>query len=546
MDAQVHYSVLGTVRAVRGRGTELDLGPPKRLALLSLLVLRAPGPVSLRDAMDVLWDDEPPVSAVNVIHRNIGALRRLLEPGLRSRAMAEHLARSADGYRLLLDTSTSDLIRFRDLRAQAQSSVKNGDAAQAAVHFTDALRLWRSPVVSDGTYVAQHPVFTSVRHEFVATAKEAADVALAAAPAATEEVLTALRRAVEVHPFDEALHSHIIAALASTGRRAEALEQFERIRRTLADDLGVEPGPGPHSVHQRFLRRRHTHTAEPGRRSRPALDSIHLPEDSVPFVGRAEALNRCQQLLTPAQTPRSTATIIALCGLAGVGKTTLAVQDGSGSHFPREKSPPNMLAVSGAVGQRTSDNGDLDVQGHPRAAQVDHSRGRTPLGRSSTRRPVGSGTWGSSCRPAPAHFGPLKRRNDLHTPVGKATRNGNNIRHPDCRHRATRRCWCPPGDRQTCTGESRLLRPRRHGYHAPHHPYEGVNGCDQPVNRHAPSAVHRTGRVGPGDKPTATGGTGPGHRAVEAGGGASGRHPVSRRAVRGPAGLVGPARAEAP
>ena len=102
-DAVVRYAILGPVRAARGTD-ELDLGPPKRLALFALLVLRAPGPLTLSEAIDVLWDDEPPASAANVVHRHIGALRRTLEPQLRSRSDARHLVRAADGYRLLVDT----------------------------------------------------------------------------------------------------------------------------------------------------------------------------------------------------------------------------------------------------------------------------------------------------------------------------------------------------------------------------------------------------------------------------------------------------------
>ncbi|MEW1773462.1 hypothetical protein [Streptomyces sp. NPDC086777] len=119
MDAIVRYTLLDTVRALRV-DTELDLGPPKRPALFSLL-LRAPGPVSLNDAVDVLWSDEPRASAVNVVHRHIGSLRKILDPGLHSRTDAEHLARAADGYRLLVDASTSDLLRFRDLRRRRNS-----------------------------------------------------------------------------------------------------------------------------------------------------------------------------------------------------------------------------------------------------------------------------------------------------------------------------------------------------------------------------------------------------------------------------------------
>ncbi|MFJ5036041.1 BTAD domain-containing putative transcriptional regulator [Streptomyces sp. NPDC088560] len=323
------------MRAIRGK-TEIDLGPPKRLALLALLLLRAPGPLTLSEAVDIMWDDEPPPSAVNVVHRHIGALRRTLEPDLRSRTNGEHLVRAADGYRLLVDTSTSDLLRFRDLRVQAQLAAKGGAPAQAAQGFVEALRLWRGPVVA-GTSVARHPVFISVGHEFVATVKEAADAVLTAAPALTEEVLAVLRHAVDGHPFDEALHSRLISALAVTGRQAEALRQFENIRGALAEELGVEPGPELRATQQHLLQRRLTRdpvgaASRAGEAGKPA----QLPADCVSFAGRQQALSQCLELLPLEKKSRPPTTTAAICGMAGVGKTTLAVHWGHlvADHFP--------------------------------------------------------------------------------------------------------------------------------------------------------------------------------------------------------------------
>ncbi len=336
MDATVRYSVLGTVRALRG-DTEIDLGPPKRMALLALLLLRAPGPLTLSEAVDILWDDEPPPSAANVVHRHIGALRRALEPELRSRTHAVHLVRAADGYRLLADTSTSDLLCFRDLRARAQLALDGGAPAQAAQDFMAALRLWRGPVVAAGTQVARHPVFTSVGHEFTATVKEAADAVLRAAPALTEEVLAALRRAAEHHPFDEALHCRIITALAATGRQAEAMQQFEYVRRGLADELGVEPGPELLAARQRLLRRRVVGEPHPSARPpRAGGGPARLPADCPSFAGRREVLDQCLELLPLEGESRPPATAAAICGMAGVGKTTLAVHWGHlvAGHFP--------------------------------------------------------------------------------------------------------------------------------------------------------------------------------------------------------------------
>lgn len=352
MDTPVRYSILGTVRVQRG-GTELDPGPPKRLALLSLLLLRAPAPLTLAEAVDLLWDTEPPASAVNVVHRHIGALRRTLEPRLRSRTKAEHLVRAADGYRLLVDASTSDLLRFRDLRAQAKAAVRAGDPAEAAAAYTEALRLWRGPVVAAGTAVAHHPRFTAVGDEYVATVKDATDVVLAAAPALTEEVLGALRRAVECHPFDEEIHARIIAALAATGRQAEALRQFEGIRGTLADELGVEPGPGLRAARQQLLRGGVTREAgrqadPPQHRHAPAPQAgpAQLPARSEFFAGRADLVSRLTEP-APEQGGRTPATTVAVSGMAGVGKTTLAVHC---AHLLADRYPDGQIL--------------LDLQGH--------------------------------------------------------------------------------------------------------------------------------------------------------------------------------------
>ncbi|MFF0970555.1 BTAD domain-containing putative transcriptional regulator [Streptomyces sp. NPDC003703] len=329
MDAAVRYSILGTVRAVRGEA-ELTVGPPKRLALLSLLLLRAPGPLTLSEAVDVLWEDDPPPSAVNVVHRHIGALRRVLEPGLSSRAQAAHLVRAADGYRLLVDASTSDLLRFRELRAQARLAVRAGEPVRAARCLVEALRLWRGPVVAAGTPVSGHPAFVSVGHEFVAAAKEAADVVLTSAPEGAEEVLAVLRTAVDCHPFDEALHSRIIAALAATGRQAEALRHFETVRTVLAEELGVEPGPGLRAAQQHLLQHGggdgDDATAGPAPAPREQCAAVaHLPADSAVFTGRQAELAQLEQLLGPASADRPSGTTAVLCGMPGIGKTTLAV-----------------------------------------------------------------------------------------------------------------------------------------------------------------------------------------------------------------------------
>ncbi|MDR4215797.1 winged helix-turn-helix domain-containing protein, partial [Bacillus paralicheniformis] len=75
-----------------------ELGPPQQRLLLSVLLAYAGKPVSLDTLVDLLWEDEPPSSAVNVVHRYVGTLRRLFEPELPTRATGSWLIREAGAY----------------------------------------------------------------------------------------------------------------------------------------------------------------------------------------------------------------------------------------------------------------------------------------------------------------------------------------------------------------------------------------------------------------------------------------------------------------
>ena len=119
---QVRFSVLGPIRAWRGP-IELNLGSNQQRAILALLLVRANYLVSVDDLTELLWEEQPPASAVNVIHKHIGAIRRLLEPDLAARAGGRWLTRHGPAYRLAVDEDMSDLISFRRLVRDAGSAL---------------------------------------------------------------------------------------------------------------------------------------------------------------------------------------------------------------------------------------------------------------------------------------------------------------------------------------------------------------------------------------------------------------------------------------
>ncbi|WP_345651165.1 AfsR/SARP family transcriptional regulator [Streptomyces tremellae] len=358
----MRFTVLGPVRAWRGE-TELALGPPKQRALLALLLTQAGHPVAMHEIVDVLWGQGPPDSAVNVVHRHVGALRRLLEPGLPGRGASRCLVRGSGGYRLDVAPGALDLLRFRSMREEAERLARADEPAKATELLVGALGLWRGPTASGiPSQARSHPVFTAVDREHLLALKGAAEYALAAGPGVTERVLITLRRAAAHHPLDEVLQARLMLVLAATGHQAEALEVHRAVRTRLADDLGIDPGPELRSAQEQVLRQsvapasgaageaepqgragaaEAVGTAHPaaGPRVRPA----QLPPDLAVFSGRRAELARSRALLPAAGGQPGAVVISAIGGMAGVGKTTLAVH---WAHEVADRFPDGQLYVN--------------------------------------------------------------------------------------------------------------------------------------------------------------------------------------------------------
>lgn len=175
----VQFSLLGPVRAWRGPA-EVDLGPGQQRAVLALLLVRANQLVSIDDLIELLWEHDPPGSAVNTIHKYVGAIRRLLEPGLVARASGHWLTRHGGAYRLAADESSPDLIAFRRMVKDAWSAQAEDRPAGAFDLLVDALALWRGACAEDLDLRGRsRGHFTVVHQEYVAAVALAAETALA-------------------------------------------------------------------------------------------------------------------------------------------------------------------------------------------------------------------------------------------------------------------------------------------------------------------------------------------------------------------------------
>ncbi|MEV6801697.1 AAA family ATPase [Micromonospora rifamycinica] len=240
-EGALRLQILGPLRARRG-GVELDPGPRQRAYLLVLLLARAGGPVSTTELIDLVWGDDAPASAVNVIHKYVGALRRLLEPGLPPRAAGSYLHRHPTGYRLSASAETLDLMAFREHVGAATAHLAGGRDGAALDAYVRALALWRGPA-GDG-----HPhrpgavaLFSALDGEFLTAAVTAAELAVASGQ--PHQVLAPLRLAATMAPLHEPVQAGLVTALAAAGQQAQALAVFRAVRADLAEQLGVDPGP---------------------------------------------------------------------------------------------------------------------------------------------------------------------------------------------------------------------------------------------------------------------------------------------------------------
>ncbi|MGV9295936.1 BTAD domain-containing putative transcriptional regulator [Amycolatopsis sp. NPDC003676] len=308
----VRIQVLGSLRAWRD-GTELDLGPPGRRAVLGLLALAGGDAVALRDLVDALWGDRSPPSAVNVVQTHVKHLRRLLEPGRAPRAGSGVLPHVGGGYAVRHDAVDVDLWRFRELIAEANDAHRDANTARVAASLGEALRLWHGRPLADLPPLADHPKVVSLiaerRETFCRYAGAMIDTGAAA------EVLPGIAEAAAEQPLDEAVQALLIRAHHALGQRGEAFRLYGQVRTRLADELGIDPGPELQAAHAAVLR-------DPAAAAPAEPRAVHrvpkqLPAEPRGFAGRTTELSLLDSLATGG--------IAVVSGTAGVGKTALAV-----------------------------------------------------------------------------------------------------------------------------------------------------------------------------------------------------------------------------
>jgi predicted ATPase/DNA-binding SARP family transcriptional activator len=321
--------LFGELEAVTAAG-QVPVRGAKQRALLALLALERGQPVSADRLIDVLWGDGQAAHPANALQAQIGQLRRTLG--------AAAIVTSEAGYSLDAGPDEVDIVVFERLVASGQRLAADGEAAVASTALGDALRLRRGEPLAEFAYAGFADAERARLDELTLAAVEtraAADLALGRHAELAGDLEAWCRR----YPLRERLWELLIRALYRAGRQADALRAYTQARDSLADELGIDPGPGLRDLEARILAQDQS-LAAPGPAqvsSAAASRAVAAPPAATAAPPGAQAsagnlraplgrfVGRDAELAQLGEAVRSSR-LVTLTGPGGAGKTRLAVE----------------------------------------------------------------------------------------------------------------------------------------------------------------------------------------------------------------------------
>ncbi|HEX5096302.1 MAG TPA: alpha/beta fold hydrolase [Acidimicrobiia bacterium] len=224
--------VLGPVRAHTDSG-EVVLSAAKERSVLATLALHAGAVVTPDALIDALWGATPPESARKTLQTYVSNIRRALG--------ADVVGTDPNGYVLHVDRDAVDVLRFRRLVREGEDALRAGATLHARDALTAATALWRGePFGGVAAHTGLAAEAVRLREEYLGALE--GRVASELETGADAHLVGELEALVREHPYRERLWGHLMTALYRSGRQADALSVYERVRVLLRDELGLEPG----------------------------------------------------------------------------------------------------------------------------------------------------------------------------------------------------------------------------------------------------------------------------------------------------------------
>ncbi|GGK89414.1 SARP family transcriptional regulator [Sphaerisporangium melleum] len=354
----MQFGILGALEATAA-DRRLDLGGIRQQIVLATLLLDANRVVTIGRLMEAIYGDEPPTTARSQVQICISALRRLFA----ANGSPDIISTQSLGYCIRVAADQIDVQRFDSLVQRARRARESRNLNEAIRYYREALALWRGPAL-DGIESTLVQTSASRLAEDRISANEDC-IQLELDLGRHHELVGELTELTEEHPLRERLRGLLMTALYRSGRQAEALQVYRNARRTMIEELGIEPNERLQQLEHAILTSDESLAAPPPPPARaevrpPPVSAAPpaagmLPTDIADFTGRTAQIEDIRRRLVLAAEDRSrfAVPIIVIVGKPGVGKTTIAVH---ASHAVGERFPHGQLFADlhGAASRPTS------------------------------------------------------------------------------------------------------------------------------------------------------------------------------------------------
>ena len=291
--------------------------------LLVRLALEAGLPVRAERLVDDLWGTGALGVRRNTLQSKVTMLRRALGD-------AGVVTSRDGGYALAVDPSDVDALAALDRTAAIARLSDSGDDRAVAEQSASTLQLFGDevlPAAGGGDWVGPH------RTRLEETRTKLVELHFSARSRLGDPgMIGELETAVARNPLQESLWELLITALYRSGRQADALATYHRVRDLLARDLGLDPGPRLRRLEQRILTQDATLATGPPPVRGTGTDPPpgNLPTMSTTLVGRDAEVSELCALLARER-------LVVIVGPGGIGKTAVGLAVGrrwAGSRGP--------------------------------------------------------------------------------------------------------------------------------------------------------------------------------------------------------------------
>jgi DNA-binding SARP family transcriptional activator len=337
--------VLGSTELVE-EGVVRAAGAPKQRILLTALAMNADRVVSTDALTERVWPEGAPASAHGSLQVYVSNLRRVLERD-EDRGRPKRLVSAGDGYGLMTQGLELDVRELEQHVQAGRDFSARGEAALALGEYDAALALWRGDSYADVRHAEWAQSEIARVEELRLTAVDERAAVLLGLGRASEVALT-MEAVVGANPLREASWELLVLAYARAARQADALAALRRVRTTLADELGIDPGPRLRQLETAVLRQEVDQAPPPVVTSTesgtPTGGTVRTgpvtagsgtsesPPASSPFVGRERHLETLHREVAEAHSGRTA--LVLVDGEPGVGKTRLLQQLAASSPEP--------------------------------------------------------------------------------------------------------------------------------------------------------------------------------------------------------------------